>query len=98
MTSDQILLFLLLGVIFGMLIWGRIRYDVVAFGALVAASILGLVRKDDVFSGFGHPATVIVALVLVVSRGLSRSGAIELLARHLIDGSRSLRSHISNNT
>ncbi len=94
LTTDQLLLFALVLVLFGLLIWGRIRYDVVAFGALVAAYLLGVIPKAEVFSGFGHPAVVIIALVLIVSRGLSRSGAIELLARKLLSASHGIRLHI----
>jgi len=93
-TFEQGFLFALLAAIFGLLLWGRIRYDVVAFGALIVAFVAGVVPRDEVFSGFGHPATVIIALVLVVSRGLSASGAIELLARHVVDASRRLGAHI----
>lgn len=95
MTTDQIILFALLLVVFVLLIWGRWRYDVVAFGALVVALIAGVVPTDRAFAGFGHPATVIIALVLIVSRGLSNSGAIELVARYVIDGTRKLATHIA---
>jgi di/tricarboxylate transporter len=95
MTPDQITLFSLLGVIFALLIWGRIRYDIVAFGALVVAVGVGVVDQKHAFEGFGHPAVIIIALVLVVSRGLVNSGAIEAVARHLMDASRSLFSHIA---
>ena len=37
---------------------------------------------------------ILIALVLVVSRGLANSGAIELLARKVVSGSRSLAAHI----
>ncbi len=94
-VSDQLLLFGLLVVVFGLLVWGKIRYDLVAFGALITGVIIGVVPREDAFSGFGHNATVIIALVLVVSRGLSNSGAIELIARHMIDAGRSLFMHIS---
>lgn len=94
MTGPQIFLFLLLGALFGMLLWGRVRYDVVAAGALVIAFLGGVLPKAEVFAGFGHPATVIIALVLIVSRGLSNSGAIELLARFLVSASRPLALHI----
>ena len=94
MTTDQGLLFVLLVFVFVFLIWGRWRYDLVAFVALLAALLLGLVPREQAFSGFGHPATVIIALVLVVSRGLSNSGVIELLARYCIDASRRLGAHI----
>lgn len=94
MTQDQIILFALVILIFAFLMWGRFRYDLVAFAALVVAFIMGVIPKEHVFSGFGHPAVVIVALVLVVSRGLSRSGAIELLAQKIIKASRGQQSHI----
>jgi di/tricarboxylate transporter len=93
-TTDQILLFVLILAILGFLLWGRFRYDLVAFSGLVAAYLIGVVPADSVFSGFGHPAVAIIALVLIISRGLSRSGAIELLSRHLIDASRSLQAHV----
>ncbi len=95
MTSDQTILFTLLFFVFAFLIWGRWRYDIVAFVALLIALLTGIVPKEEAFSGFGHPATVIIALVLIVSRGLSNSGAIELITRHLIDSSRKLSTHIS---
>jgi len=93
-TTDQLLLFGLLVCILAFLVWGRYRYDLVAFTGLVLAYLLGVVPADQVFSGFGHPAVAIIALVLIVSRGLSGSGAIELLAHKLLDSSRSLQGHV----
>ena len=95
MSTDQTILFSLLLFVFVFLIWGRWRYDLVAFVALLLALLTGIVPKEQAFSGFGHPATVIIALVLIVSRGLSNSGAIELLARFFIDSSRKVGAHIT---
>ncbi len=92
--TDQNILFILLFFVFVFLIWGRWRYDLVAFSALLIAAGVGVIPTSEVFSGFGHPAVVVIALVLIVSRGLSNSGAIELLSRYLISGSRKLGSHI----
>lgn len=94
MTGDQAILFILLVFVFAFLIWGRWRYDLVAFVALLAALLAGVVPVEAAFSGFGHPATIIIALVLVVSRGLANSGVIELIGRYLVDASRSLAAHI----
>lgn len=88
-------IFALFGAVFGLLLWGRFRYDIVAFSALMAGVVLGVVDSKDAFSGFGHPATLVVALVLVVSAGLVRSGAVLLITRTLIDSSRSLGAHIT---
>ena len=95
MTTDQTILFSLIGALFVFLIWGRYRYDLVAFGALLLAYLLGVVPTEEVFAGFGHPAVIIIALVLIISRGLYLSGAIEMIAGALLDGARSVRRHIS---
>ncbi len=95
MTTDQIILFTLFGAVFGLLLWGKFRYDLVAFAALMAGVVLGVVPTEDAFSGFGHPATLIVALVLIVSGGLVRSGAVFLITRTLINSARSLAGHIA---
>jgi di/tricarboxylate transporter len=95
MTTDQIILFALFGVLFGFLIWGRIRYDLVAFAALLIAVLLGYLPYSEAFMGFGHPAVVIIALVLIVSRGLMNSGAVELIARFVVKPDRPLPVHIS---
>ncbi|MEP3048272.1 MAG: SLC13 family permease [Roseibium sp.] len=94
MTTDQILLFALFGAVFALLVWGRIRFDLIAFAALVLAAFLGLIPSNQVFSGFGHPAVIIIALVLIVSKGLMNSGAVEMIARHLLSTSRGLSQHI----
>ncbi|KKJ75390.1 potassium transporter TrkA [Kiloniella litopenaei] len=94
MTTEQSFLFALFGSVFIFLIWGKIRYDLVAFGALVIAVIAGFVTPDDAFAGFGHPAVVIIALVLIVSRGLINSGAVELISGLVLSSDRPLPFHI----
>ena len=93
-TTDQILLFAILAGVLGFLLWGRWRYDVVAFSALLVAVVTGVIPATHAFDGFGHSATVVVALVLVVGHGLSRSGVVELIASKIIRAGTSLSSHI----
>ena len=94
MTTDQILLFTILAGVLGLLLWGRWRYDVVAFSALLIAVVVGVIPATDAFEGFGHSATIVVALVLVVGHGLSRSGVVELIASKIIRAGAALSSHI----
>jgi di/tricarboxylate transporter len=94
MTTDQLILFAILVVVFGLLIWGRVRYDIIAFGALIMAVLLHVVPAAKAFEGFGHPATIIIALVLVVSRGLANAGAVDLVARYFVKAGRSISAHI----
>jgi di/tricarboxylate transporter len=94
-TSDQIILFGLFALLFALLLWGRYRYDIVAFSILLLGVALGVVPTEDAFRGFGHHATIIVALVLVVSAGLVNAGAVQMITRVVVDGSRSLQGHIA---
>ncbi len=95
LPSDQIILFALFGGVFLFLLWGKWRYDLVAFIALLIALVLGVVPTEAAFSGFGHPATIIVGLVLIVSRGLMNSGAIDILTRKLMALDLKLGRHIA---
>ena len=47
LTTSQFILFAILLLLFALLAWGRWRYDVVAFAALVAALIAGVVPIDQ---------------------------------------------------
>jgi di/tricarboxylate transporter len=51
MTTPQIILFALMALLFVFLIWGRFRYDLVAFSVLMIALIVGVVPVDQAFSG-----------------------------------------------
>jgi di/tricarboxylate transporter len=94
-TTEQLILFSIFAIVFLLFLWGRWRYDLVAFSALLVGVVSGVVPTKDAFFGFGHPATVVVALVLVVSAGLVKSGAVHLITRTLVDSSRGLAAHIT---
>ncbi|MEO1959693.1 MAG: SLC13 family permease, partial [Paracoccus sp. (in: a-proteobacteria)] len=95
MTYQQIVLFSLLAAIMVLMFWGRWRHDIVAFAGLMAAVILGVVPQEMAFSGFGNPTTLIVALVLVATAGLTRSGAVSRLTRLLSARDRGVTAHIA---
>ncbi|MDQ7820419.1 MAG: SLC13 family permease [Armatimonadota bacterium] len=80
--SQTVVLGILLATL-ALLAWGRWRYDLVALLALLTLTIAGYVAPEDAFDGFGHPAVITVAAVLVVSRGLLNSGVVDLLTREL---------------
>lgn len=84
MTSQQALILGLLAATVGMFLWGRWRHDMVAVGALLVCVVAGLVPASEAFAGFGHPAVITVACVLVLSRGLQASGAVDVLTRQVL--------------
>ena len=86
MTQDQAVLLAVLAATVALFLWGRWRHDVVALLSLLACVAAGLVPASDAFAGFGHPAVVTVACVLVMSHGLRTSGAVDALTRRLMPG------------
>jgi di/tricarboxylate transporter len=83
MTLQQAYVFAVLAMTLGLFIWGRWRYDVVALLALLAVVAGGVVPAARAFEGFGHPAVITVAAVLVISRALQNSGMIGWITRWL---------------
>lgn len=84
MTQDQTLIFSILALTVAAFLWGRFRHDVVALAALIACVVAGVVPSALAFEGFGHPAVITVASVLVLSRALQRTGAVDALARTVL--------------
>src|ERR687885_242248 len=64
-----------------LLVWGRIRYDLVALLALLVSIAAGIVAPDKAFAGFGDEIVIIVASALLVSAAVARSGVVERLMR-----------------
>ncbi|MEH6355510.1 MAG: SLC13 family permease [Marinobacter sp.] len=83
MNLDQGIVFAALGITLALFIWNRLRFDVVSMLALLAMAFTGLVPADELFSGFGHPAVITVAAVLVISQGLVNGGVVDAIARLL---------------
>ena len=79
MPVEQIIVFSTLGLVLILFIWGRWRYDLVALFALLVVTISGLVSPEEAFLGFGHPAVITVAAVLIVSRALFNSGMVDYI-------------------
>ncbi|RUO56515.1 SLC13 family permease [Pseudidiomarina homiensis] len=78
--ADQIWIGVILVTALVLFVIDRWRYDFVAMGALFAAYIVGLIPRQDVFSGFGNAAVITVAAVLVISHALWRSGVVDTMA------------------
>lgn len=83
MSTPQILMSSILLLALVGFVWGRWRYDLVAMFALVATVIAGLVDTNEAFSGFGHPAVVTVAAVLVISSALRNAGVVDEVASRI---------------
>ena len=62
MTLDQGLAFAIVAAMMALFVWGRLRYDLVAMLALLAAIAVGIVPADQAFTGFSDDIVIIVAI------------------------------------
>lgn len=94
MTHQQILAFVVIGVMMIAFMWDRIRYDVVAGLTLMASVALGIVPADKAFSGFSDDIVIIVGSALVVSAGVARSGLVDAAIKKFFPNLVSLRAQM----
>ena len=80
---DQVLVVIVIILALILFAWGRWRYDIVATSALLVLAAARIIPTDQVFNGFGNPAVITVAAVMVVSRGMWNAGAADALAAAL---------------
>ena len=95
MTWEQAAILAVLAGALAIFVWDRWRYDVVAMTSLMVCVLLGLIGPEAAFAGFSNPAVITVAAVLVISRTLARSGAIDALAGKLIGASSAPSLHLA---
>ncbi|MBO6633818.1 SLC13 family permease [Parvibaculum sp.] len=94
MTLDQGLAFGILFMALVLFASGKLRHDIVALISLVAVSLAGLVKPTEILSGFGHPAVITVAAVLVVSEALRSSGLVDVVVRRILPLTKTTTGHI----
>ena len=83
MTTEQIAISSILFISLVLFAWGRWRYDLVAMFSLIIAVLVGVVPEKEAFLGFGHPAVVTVAAVLILSQGLQNAGVVTLIVEQM---------------
>jgi len=83
MEIQQIIIFSTLLATLALFIWGKWRYDFIALMALMTVVLSGIIPAKDAFLGFGHPAVITVAAVLILSQGLQNAGLVDFLTRHI---------------
>ncbi|MFC1996230.1 SLC13 family permease [Chloroflexota bacterium] len=84
MTTDSILIFVILGIALVLFISEKIRVDLVALMVLVSLTLTGLITPEEAFSGFASPAVITVWAVFIISGGLTRSGVADVIARFIL--------------
>jgi di/tricarboxylate transporter len=76
----QVTLVVLVGAL-ALFLWGRFRSDVVGLMVMTTLLLTGVLTPAEGLSGFSNEALLTVAAMFVLSSGLVRTGAVDLLGR-----------------
>ena len=69
---------------FTVLIFTKIRADVVFLAAIGILLVAGVVDEKEAFSGFSSSSTVIVGVLFIVLAGLMHTGVLNWIVKHLL--------------
>ncbi len=83
MTWQIIFVLCLLLASFAAMVWEKWSVDIVALVAMMALLATGILSPAKVFSVFSNEATITIACMFILSAGLERTGAIDLMGQKL---------------
>ncbi|HEV2130400.1 MAG TPA: SLC13 family permease, partial [Longimicrobiaceae bacterium] len=81
LTAEIVLTLAITAGALALFVWNRVRMDVVGIMVMAALIVVGLVTPQEGISGFANEAMITVAAMFVLSAGLLRTGAIDILGK-----------------
>ena len=76
--------FIILAITIVLFVVGRIRSDVVALMALLALYLTGILTTQQALAGFSDATVILIAALVIVGEGLSRTGVTMWLGNQLL--------------
>jgi di/tricarboxylate transporter len=84
MTPDIALTLLIILAALVLFATEKLRVDVVAMLVLISVGVLGLIPREELFSGFSNSAVITVWAVYMVSGGLFKTGVADAMGRAIL--------------
>jgi di/tricarboxylate transporter len=84
MTSEILTVLVIIGASIVLFISEKLRVDVIAILVLLTLTLTGLVTYEEAFLGFASPAVITVWAVYIVSGGIAKTGAAQLLGQRIV--------------
>ncbi len=94
LTTDMLVVLLLVGFTMVMFVWEKVRADVTAMLVLVLLGLTGLVSSDQIFEGFAGNAVISVTATMMLGAGLDRTGLMNRIAVWLLRHSRGVEERL----
>ncbi len=73
---------------FVLLVTEKISVDITAIGVITILALTGILTPVEAVAGFANPAVITVAAMFLVSKGMTRTGAVELLSDRVMAAAR----------
>ena len=70
--------------LFSVLLFTKIRSDMVFLGAIAILFLTGVLDAKEAFSGFSSTSVVVIAVLFVVVAGLTHTGVLQWIVKHLL--------------
>ncbi|MGY5849430.1 sodium:proton antiporter [Salegentibacter sp. F14] len=83
MTTEILLLFIILGIVIVLFALELFPVDKIAFFIMVSLLVTNLISPEEAISGFSSPATITVLALMIMAIGLETNGVIDWLANGL---------------
>ena len=84
LTSDMLLVLVVLTITIGLFVFEVVRVDVVALSVMVLLGLLGLVPTEQLFNGFASNAVLSIIAVMILGAGLDRTGVMTVVAAYIL--------------
>ena len=84
MEPDIIIVLLILIVTVILLVLDVVRIDIVAIGCMLALGWTGILNTQEMFSGFSSNAVIAMLSVMILGRGITRTGIMDEFSKFII--------------
>ncbi len=83
LTTPELTVIVIIGVTLALIAFTRLRIDIIALLVLLMVALTRLVPADAALSGFSSAVVITIIGLLVITRGLERTGVMQWVARQL---------------
>ncbi|MEO8395876.1 MAG: SLC13 family permease, partial [Chloroflexota bacterium] len=83
LTSPQIILIIITIATLVLILFSRLRTDVIAILVLLSLALTGVVTPDQAISGFSRSAVITIISLFIITRGLEDTGVVQWVADRL---------------
>ncbi len=83
LTPHEIIVIAITLAALALILFSRLRTDVIALMVLLSLGITGVVSPEEAISGFSRPAVITIISLFIITRGLEDTGVVQWVANRL---------------